>query len=411
MGSNKAGISLDPATVQPTVDGLLCRAPPPNSISAVIDATTTAVMSPPTFVYCHLWNERERRAFWTGFLDRFGEFGAEFKAYFVWFKSAFGLGDQDGDFSAAWKSFGSGLAGLAELAYKVAVVANVSPLMRFHPKHDEYAAELKQLGLAITQEFLDGYKRSYAAGGIPQCTGRLYADLVRLVIELLAAKGAGKLASSAGKAASAGGKAAEAIDKLPAPLKQLPAKMAQKPTRWQLIEYIRHDETTSIYARGVLHDLRPGQILLRVEARGDLTPGNWFNGPFKDLKDAQNYAKYLADLGEEGIRRESALPLVWKDGGKGNKVEVIRFYKVAHETPAIGSHTAAQVEGVPKAAGNAADAAKEAAEPIKDPTTGKPLVRAGQGQQLSLPVWQAKNVHGLDLVERMNQFEITVTKK
>lgn len=415
MGSNKqAGISLDPATVQPMVDGLVCRAQS-NWVGTLVQGTMQAVVSPPVFMYCNLWNEAERRAFWKGFLDRFGEFGDEFKIYYLWFKNAFLFGEKDGDFAEAWKSFGSGLAGLAELAWKLSVVAGVPPPMMFHPSRDKYAAELKSLGLAMTREFTDGYKRAYASGGIPQCTGRLYADLVRVVIELLAAKGAGKLASGASKAASSG-KVVEVLERLPGPLKTLPAKLAERPTRFQLIEYIRHDATTSIHARGVLYDLRPGQILLRVEERSALGPGNWFNGPFKTIEEAQRYAKYLADLGEEGIRRESALPLVWSDGGTGNKVEVIRFYRVTSETPAIGSWAAPQTEGVAKSAAQAADASKATGDAAKATgnaakTVAKPVERAGQGQQLSLPVSQAKKVHGLDLVERLNHLELPVTKK
>lgn len=400
MGQNKqAGISLDPETVQPMVDGLLCRAPP-TTVGAFVHATVSAFTSPPVFLYCHLWSPTERTAFWRGFFDRVGEFGAEFKAYFVWFRNAFFFGEREGDFAEAWKGFASGIGALAELSWKMSVVAGMPPPMQFHPKRREYAEELKRLGLQLTKEFTDGYEKSYKAGGIPECTGRLLADLLRIVFELLAAKGAGKLASGAGKLASSG-KIAEVLDKLPGPLKKLPEKLAAPPTRWQLIDYIKHDDKVAMYARGILHDLKPGEYLVRVEARAATGPGNWFNGPFNSPEAAQRYANYLADLGEKGIRRDSALPLVWADGGAGNRIEVIRIYKVKYETPGINSVVAPQKEGAVKAAAESADAAKTAA---------KPTVLPGQGQQLSLPVTQAKKVHGIDLVERVDFMEISITK-
>jgi hypothetical protein len=397
MGSNRQpGISLTPASIQSTLDGLLCRQPPPSTISAIFEATVTAVTSPPVFVYCHLWSSADRGAFWRGFYDRAGEFGEEFKGYFVWFRKAFLFGEKEGDFADAWKGFASGIGDLAELSWKVSVVIGMPPPLQFHPKRDEYAQELKRLGLAITNEFTLGYKRCYTAGGIPQCTGRLLADLLRIVFELLAAKGAGKLAAGAGELASSG-KIAEVLERLPGPLKTLPEKLAARPTRWQLIDYIKHDEKVAMYARGVLYDLKPGEYLVRVEARGAATPGNWFNGPFKTPAEAQSYGKYLADLGEKGIRNDSALPLVWSDGAAGNKIEVVRIYKVTGETPAISSVVAPQTEGVAKATGGAKAAAKQKVLP-------------GQGQQLSLPVTMTKKVHGIDLVERMNHLEISITK-
>ena len=401
MGSNKqAGISLDPASVQPIVDGLLCRAPPPGRVAGLVDAAMTAVTNPPVFVYCHLWSSAERGAFWKGFLERLGEFGDELKFYFLWFRKAFFFGEKDGDFAQAWSSFASGIGDLAILSAKVAVVAGVPWPMQFHPKRREYEQELKNLGLQLTKEFIAGYQKCYEAGGIPQCTGRLLADLLRIAFELLAAKGAGKVASSVGKLASSG-KLAEVLERLPGPLKKLPAKLAEPPSRWQLIDYIRHDEKAALYARGMLYDLKPGEFLVRVEARGAATPGNWFNGPFKTAEQAKKYAEYLADLGEKGIRDVSALPLVWEGGGAGNKVEVIRIYKVTRETPAIGSVVAPQKEGITKAAAGAADTSKGAA----------PVVRAGQGQQLSLPVTQTEKVHGIKLVERFDWLEILITKK
>ena len=75
------------------------------------------------------------------------------------------------------------------------------------------------------------------------------------------------------------------------------------------------------------------------------SPGNWFHGPFNDLAGAERYAKYLADLGQSGIRRESALPQIWTGGSAGNPIEIIRVYCVKHESPAISSVVAPQPEG------------------------------------------------------------------
>jgi hypothetical protein len=407
MGSNKQpGIALDPATVQPVVDGLLCRAPP-TRVGTLLHASVLAATSPPAFIYCHLWSNAERGAFWRGFLERLGEFGDELKIYFLWFRKAFFFGEKEGDFAQAWESFASGIGDLAILSGKIAVVAGVPWPMQFHPKRRQYEEELKNLGLQLTKEFIAGYEKSYKAGGIPQCTGRLLADLLRIVFEILATKGAGKVAAGAGKLASSG-KIAQVLEKLPGPLKTLPAKLAQPPTRWQLIDYIRHDEKAALYARGMLYDLKPGEFLVRVEARHAPGPGNWFNGPFKTADQAKEYAEYLANMGEKGIREVSALPLVWEGGSPGSKVEVIRIYRVARETPAIGSVVAPQKEGLAKAATGAANASKDAANASKG---ASPVVRAGQGQQLSLPVTQAEQVHGLKLVERFDWLEILITKK
>src|SRR5262245_51181037 len=119
MGSYKQpAIALEPASVQPYVDGVLCRAPT-SRIGTLVHATATVFVSPPVFVYCHLWSSGERTAFWRGFLDRIGEFGAELDGYVVWFRKAFFFGEQEGDFAKAWESFASGIADLAVLAGKV----------------------------------------------------------------------------------------------------------------------------------------------------------------------------------------------------------------------------------------------------------------------------------------------------
>jgi hypothetical protein len=412
MGNQKqAGIALDPAAVQPIVDGLLCRAPSSSRVFNLVDAAVTAAINPPVFVYCHLWGAAERTAFWRGFLGRVDEFAAEFQGYFDWFKCAFLFGEKDGDFANAWESFGSGIADLATLGWKVVVVTSGPPLS-FHPRRNEYAEELKKIGLQITKDFVETYQKAYAAGGIPQCAGRIFADLLRLAFEILATKGAGKVAASAGKLA-ASGKIATVLEKLPGPLKKLPQLLSKPPKREVLIKYLHHSEDVALHGRGILYDLKPGEFLVRVEGKFDTHGGSWFNGPFKSAKEAKEYADYLAGLGKEGIRQESALPKAWvnkikhKDGStsivlsRGNKVEVIRIYEVKHPTPAISSVVQKQEEGAALVKAGTVD-------PVK---AGKAReFRAGQGQQLSVPVKKVKDIHGIDLVKRHDWLEVLITK-
>ena len=121
--------------------------------------------------------------------------------------------------------------------------------------------------------------------------------------------------------------------------------MQNMPDRNQLIGYIQLDVSATLHGEGILTDLKQGQYLLRVEACEATQPGNWFHGPFKDYLQAMSYAKYLADLGRSGIRRENALPMVWIGGSQGNPVGVIRLYQVIHPSPAISSVVAPQREG------------------------------------------------------------------
>lgn len=163
------------------------------------------------------------------------------------------------------------------------------------------------------------------------------------------------------------------------------------PSRHQMINYIFHDESAALYGEGILVDLRPGEFLLRVEARGASGPGNWFHGPFDTRPDADRYADYLLSLGRQRIREENALPRVWKDGSSGNAVDVIRYYKVRFACPAISSVVAPQREtGTVMARPEHRSAGKAGFNEY-----------AGQGQQLSVPVSRVRDLHGIDLVERV----------
>jgi len=268
--------------------------------------------------------------------------------------------------------------------------------MAWHPKREAYAREISALGLQLTQQLVAGYKKAYWEGGVPRCTGVLLADMLRLIFEAIATKGLAKGASTIA--------GSRLLKRLPPTLQEIPSRIVQPPSRHDLINYITHDKTVALHGRGVLTDLKPGQFLVRVEARSATRPGNWFNGPFGSREEAKRYAQYLADLGESGIRRNSALPRVWEDGAQGNRIEVIRVYEVNHPSPAISSVAAPQREAgtvmvrpehrAALRSGSAIDAAEY----------------AGQGQQLSVPVTQAHQVHELELVKRVSGDEIKVTK-
>lgn len=184
--------------MQNIVDGTLCRSE--SARPGVLQFATLGVATTPfALVYCEAWSAGDRQAFWRGFgsrLEQFAEEALEALAFVAWMEDAFGLGAEQGDFQKAWRSFGEGLGALAELAGKVAVVAGVSSVLLLHPKREAYRQELAALGLALTQAMVQSYRDAYKAGGVPQCTGVLLADAMRLSFEILATKGAAKVASS-----------------------------------------------------------------------------------------------------------------------------------------------------------------------------------------------------------------------
>jgi hypothetical protein len=187
--------SIDAQALQNVVDGTLCRAESPRP--GILQFTSLVPASTPfALVYCQAWSGAERQAFWRGFSGRLEQFAEEALGFVTWIEGAFGLGEQQGDFQKAWRSFGEGLGTLAELAGKVAIVAGVTPIALLHPKREAYRQELAALGLALTQAMIQSYRDAYRVGGVPQCTGVLLADAMRLAFEILATKGAGKMASS-----------------------------------------------------------------------------------------------------------------------------------------------------------------------------------------------------------------------
>lgn len=175
------------------------------------------------------------------------------------------------------------------------------------------------------------------------------------------------------------------------------------PTYLELLNYIKHSENEALYGEGILNNLTPGQLLARVEAHNDTKPGNWFFGPFNDLAQAKKYIMYIANLGQRGIRQNSALPHVWPGGYSGNSVDVIRIYRVIYPTPAIASFAAPQDET------GAVMATPRQIAAVRAGTYRHMPKYEGQGHQLSLPVSGALK-HDLELVERVKGEEYKITK-
>jgi hypothetical protein len=158
--------------------------------------STAFAISAPGIVYCHVWSNTERMAFWVGFCERVDEYGEDLLGLFDWLQDSLGFGDEEGDFSKAWAAFGGGLQAIAELVAKLLVVTGTPVfLLRYHPKREQYEQELLDLGIAVTNDLMAGYQKAYDTGGLPQCTGRLLADLVAIAVEVAGSKGAAKAAS------------------------------------------------------------------------------------------------------------------------------------------------------------------------------------------------------------------------
>ena len=195
MANEKApGIDID--ALQEVLDGTLCRASSPVPGPAGFRMPINSPLFVADFVYCGVWDEEQRKAFLTGFIGRLEEYKGDIENLIEWILEDAGLGDAEGDFAEAWSNFGSSLQELAFLAWKITIVIGVPFYMIWHPKRDQYREELKDLGISITDAIIQDYKDAYEQGGIPQCVGRLYADIIVLVVEALAAKGAGKVLKS-----------------------------------------------------------------------------------------------------------------------------------------------------------------------------------------------------------------------
>lgn len=186
------------ASIPNIIDGTLCRSsssrPGTVGVSSALAAPVLIGAEAYRVVYCEVWTESQRRAFWKGFLGRANTLVDDVEQLLIWIQDAFGVGDDEGDFEAAWTAFGDGLNQLGQLAWKVTVVVGVPLPLAFHPKRNEFRKELADLGWTITNQWADLYKRAYESGGIPECTGVLLADVLALAIQVVGTKG---LASTA----------------------------------------------------------------------------------------------------------------------------------------------------------------------------------------------------------------------
>lgn len=193
MASGRRPGALDPETAQSIVDGTLCRSesPIPGSTGLTLANPLFAPQAASIYIYCEVWSDKDRRAFWRGFLSRLVEYGQQAQGVVQWLQDAFGQGDEDGDFAKAWKELATGLGSLARLSGKILVVSGIPPY-GLHPHRHRYQNELMELGVHVTREFIEGFKKSYREGGIPQCTGRILADVLVILFEVVATKGAGK---------------------------------------------------------------------------------------------------------------------------------------------------------------------------------------------------------------------------
>lgn len=197
MGQGSTHGPIDIGKVQSIVDGTLCRAPSwqPGPLDVFAAGPQAAIFFGERYFYCEVWSEGDRTAFWRGVGDRVVEYGEQAWAVIVWLRDAVGLGD-DGGFDKAWSELGHALVSMAHLNFKLMVVLGIPPILSLHPSRQAYQDELFNLGVHIAKDAVEGYRKAYSAGGLPQCTGRLFVDILVLVIEALATKGAGKLLES-----------------------------------------------------------------------------------------------------------------------------------------------------------------------------------------------------------------------
>ncbi|NJK31821.1 MAG: DUF4150 domain-containing protein [Deltaproteobacteria bacterium] len=165
----------------------------------------------------------------SGFLDQFGkrfdEIKDDYKGMWNTAKDAVGLGDEKGDFGAAWGRIWDGTKAAGQLGLDVVTVAAdyanpVGYLARslgaptlgeiLNPGAGE---RLKQVGSAIVEEYKAGYQKAYAEGGLSGALGRGTMDALHLAAEALVGKGVGKL-TRVGKVTSKLDEVAEVAGKM-----------------------------------------------------------------------------------------------------------------------------------------------------------------------------------------------------
>jgi hypothetical protein len=190
---SKPGIQIG---LNPSIDdGTLMRVRSPRPGVAIdtpkksICSPTSRLQTPALVLYCNLWSQKQRQAFLRGFTSRADEVGQNYSDIFEWIKDSCGLGDQAGDFDKAWESFADGVTAISQLAWKLFVIIGV-PIYLMQEERAKYVQEFRDLGFQITEEIRRAYLQAYEEGGIPQCAGRLMADIIVLALEIMVAKGA-----------------------------------------------------------------------------------------------------------------------------------------------------------------------------------------------------------------------------
>ena len=159
------------------------------------------------------------------------------------------------------------------------------------------------------------------------------------------------------------------------------------------------------YKRGVLVRNLKGKYVLRAEGFADYGAGDFFNGPYSTLGDAQAAAQRLA-RSQSALRQGNALPRTWLDGFQragGARSEVIRIYKVEYDAPGISSVAAAQPES------GTVMVRPDHLEAIRQGDPSISFEYKGGNSQLELPVNGMKKGYGVDVVQRVPGAEYRVT--
>jgi hypothetical protein len=154
---------------------------------------------------------------------------------------------------------------------------------------------------------------------------------------------------------------------------------------------------TGATERGMLARNLKGKFVIRGEGMGDKGPGNFFNGPYKSLAEAEAAAKHLAASGEAAMRDGNAVVRVWPDGSQ-SRLEVVRIYEVDYEgTPGFVSVIASQPES---------GSVMLRPEHLKAIAQKNPSIAheyKGGNMQVEMPVGPMRMEHKINIVKRVGK--------
>jgi hypothetical protein len=174
------------------------------------------------------------------------------------------------------------------------------------------------------------------------------------------------------------------------------------PTEPQMIGMLSMDgAANSRFA--LMRNLR-GKYVLRAEGIADTGAGDFFNGPYGSLEEAQAAAQRFSGS-QSTLRQGNALPRTWPDGFQkagGARSEVIRVYRIEYDVPGIRSVAAAQPES---------GTVMVRAEHLQAIRQGKPSIGfeyKGGNSQLELPVKGMQKTYGVNIVQRVTGAEYPV---